>query len=94
MANRSLFNFFKFQAIGFIICAFRVSIDVKDVTDFVWKMFVLFMVCNIISIWTGLASMFGADLYIYIKKNLKNEQRFRVLHWYGSNYNYRGSCSH
>lgn len=79
MANRSLFNFFKYQALGFIICALRVAYDVKDIADFLWNLFILFILCNIISCWTGIASMIGTDLYIYIKKNLKNEIRLGYL---------------
>lgn len=84
--NNSLHKFFKVQAIGFVICSIRVSVNVDNLEQFLWNLFLLFMLCNIISIWTGLANMFGGDLYLYIKKNLKNEQRFGSKYCDGVNF--------
>jgi len=81
MANRSLFNFFQGQLVGFIICVARMPTkfsdirNLNDVYSFLDNLFLFFILCNFISFWIALPNMMGIDLYLYIKKNLKNEER-------------------
>lgn len=87
MENKSLSNLFKFWVIGFVICAIKVPVNIvnvksiEDVVIVVKKVFYLFMLCFNVGFCSGLANMFGIDLYLYIKKNLKNEWQFRSVHW-------------
>lgn len=67
--DKSLFNFFRYYTIGFCICIFKVDIN-KDYKDIIVDLFLTFIYCNIVGIWTGVFSMFGQDLYFYLKGKL------------------------
>lgn len=68
MPNKSLTNFFKYYLMGFVVCALKVDVSDKKMAQILWELFISFMYCNIIGIWTGIAGMFGQDLYFYIKQ--------------------------
>jgi len=68
MANKSLTNFFKYYIVGFVVCALKIDTVGKEMSDILWELFISFMYCNVIGIWTGMAGMFGQDLYFYLKK--------------------------
>ncbi len=70
--NKSLNNYFKAQSVAFVILCCRQ--DLKGVTpiQIVENLATTFCYIYIVSIWLGLASMFTQDLYLYLKKKLKN----------------------
>jgi len=70
--DKSLQNFFTYYVIGFAFCLFKVDLD-KSYRDIIVGLFLTFIYCNIVGIWTGLFGMFGQDLYFYIKRKLKKK---------------------
>ena len=71
--KNSLQKFFNYMAIGFVLSSLRVDILGKDPLVILNDLLFVFMYNLVVCISFGIFSMFGADLYFVIKKNLKNE---------------------
>lgn len=71
--HNSLNNFFRYFLLCFL--ASCVTTDIKGLTllEIVNTLFLTFIYRTLIGIWVGLAGMFGIDIYLYLKKNTKNE---------------------
>ena len=71
--DRSLITFFRYLIVGFLISSVKNTYTAMDIFEVINTMFLSFLFNFIVGIWTGLAGLFGTELYFYIKKNLKNE---------------------
>jgi hypothetical protein len=74
-----LMVFFIAGGIGFMLSALNSNIVGVPPLLVVKNMFLSFMYNFIVGVWTGVAALFGSEIYFYIKKNLtKNERRWHI----------------
>lgn len=74
MGDKGLSTFFKYMVLGFLISSVKTNLSNVPLIDIVKTLLLTFMYNFIIGIWVGLAWMFGTDLYLYLKKNIRDEQ--------------------
>lgn len=74
MNDGSLKKFFKFMCVACTFSALTTDLSNMSMIDIVNRLFLTFMYNFIVGIWGGMAWMFGSDLYLFLKKNTKNEQ--------------------
>lgn len=74
MEEKGLRTFFRYMILGFLISSVKTNLYNVPLRDIVKTLFLTFMYNFIIGIWVGLAWMFGTDLYLYLKKNIRDEQ--------------------
>ena len=67
-------NFFKYLMLGFLLSSLNINLTQMSWIDIVRTSSLTFVYNFIVGIPTGLAIMFGMDLYVYLKKNTSNEQ--------------------
>lgn len=65
----SIHRFFFLTGIGFLILSVKVGVKGFPVMETIKTLFFNFWYLFTISIWIGLAGMFCADTYTYLKKN-------------------------
>lgn len=74
MGDKGLSTFFRYMILGFLISSVKTNLSNVPLINIVKTLLLTFMYNFIIGIWVGLAWMFGTDLYLYLKKNIRDEQ--------------------
>lgn len=72
MVNKQMSNFFKYMGFGFVILCVKAVIYFPKPLDVIHYVFFTFWECFTISIWIGLAYMATIDIYLFLKKKVKN----------------------
>ena len=72
----SLRVFFNCLGISLVVSALKISLVGMSLVEIVRTLALTYLYNFISNIPAALAVMFGVDLYIYLKKNIKNEQQY------------------
>ena len=70
--EKTLETFFKYFAIGFILCLFKVNLD-KGYKEIIVDLFFTFFYVSIVGVWSGVGAMFGYIISVYLKRKLKKK---------------------
>lgn len=77
--DKSLKAFFRYLIIGYLISAVRADWNGKKPSEILWLLFLIFSYNLIVGVWTGVAAMFGVEVYNWLKKNSINERLLIIL---------------